>query len=88
MRTFVVEAVDSVDAGALVIAPQDEEIFRVFDLVGEKEAYGLERLFASINVVAEEEIVGFRRESAVLEESQEVIVLTVYITWKRSEIAK
>jgi hypothetical protein len=31
---LVVEAVDTVDGGAFVIAAQDEEIFGIFDLVG------------------------------------------------------
>ena len=30
---FVVEAIDAVDGRALVVAPEDEEVFRVFDLV-------------------------------------------------------
>ena len=35
MHTFVVEAVYAIDAGALVVAAQQEEILRIFDLVGE-----------------------------------------------------
>jgi hypothetical protein len=31
---FVVEAIDAVDRGAFVVAAQDEEVFRIFDLVG------------------------------------------------------
>lgn len=30
--TFIVETVDSVDAGAFVVSSQDEEVFWVFDL--------------------------------------------------------
>lgn len=33
LRTFVVKPIYSVDAGALVITSQDEEVFRVFDFV-------------------------------------------------------
>jgi hypothetical protein len=44
-----------------VIAAQDEEVFGIFDLVGEEEADDLERLLASIDVVAEEEVVGLCR---------------------------
>jgi hypothetical protein len=44
-----------------VVASEDEEVLRVFDLVGEEEADGLERLLASVDVVAEEEVVGFWR---------------------------
>jgi hypothetical protein len=74
---LVVEAVDAVDGGALVVAAQDKEVLGVLDLVGEQQADGLERLLAAIYVVAEEEVVGFGREAAVLEEAEEVIVLAV-----------
>ena len=75
--TFIVEAVDPVDAGALVVAPEQEEVLWVLDLVGEQEADGLQRLLAAVNVVPEEEVVGLGREAAVLEEPQEVVVLAV-----------
>jgi hypothetical protein len=31
---LIVEAIDTVDGGAFVIATQDEEVFGIFDLVG------------------------------------------------------
>jgi hypothetical protein len=31
---LIVEAIDTVDGGAFVIAAQDEEVFGIFDLVG------------------------------------------------------
>ena len=43
-QTFVVEAVDAVDAGALVVAAQQEKVLGVFDLVGQQQANGLQRL--------------------------------------------
>ena len=49
---FIIEAIDAVDRCAFVVPAKDEEIFWVFDFVCEKEADGLERLFASINVIA------------------------------------
>jgi hypothetical protein len=39
----------------------------------------------SIDVVAKEEVVGLRREAAVLEEAEEVEVLTVQVACKQSE---
>lgn len=38
---FVVEAIDTVDRGTLVVTAKDEEILRVLDLVGEEQANGL-----------------------------------------------
>lgn len=32
--TFIVEAVNSIDRGALVVAAEDEEVLRVFNLIG------------------------------------------------------
>lgn len=62
-----------------MVAAQDEEVFRVLDLVREQKANSLQGLLATINVVTEEQVVGFRRETAVLKKSQQVIVLPVYI---------
>lgn len=77
---FVVEAVDAVDAGALMVSAQDEEVFWVLDLVGEKQTDGFEGLLAAVDVIAEEEVVGFWWEAAVLEQAQEVVVLSVNVT--------
>mmetsp|Transcript_22516 Transcript_22516/g.74662 ORF Transcript_22516/g.74662 Transcript_22516/m.74662 type:complete len:231 (+) Transcript_22516:653-1345(+) len=46
-------------------------------LVAEEEQRALEPVRATVNVVAEEEVVGLRREAAVLEEPQQVVVLPV-----------
>ena len=77
---LVVEAVNSVDGRALVVATKDEEVLRVLDLVGEQEADGLKRLLASVDVVTQEEVVGLGREPAVLEQPEQVVVLPVDVT--------
>ena len=66
-RTFVVEPVYSVDTGTLVVSAQDEEVLRVLDLVCQQQTDRLQRLLSSIDVVTEEEVIGFWRESAILE---------------------
>jgi hypothetical protein len=50
--TFVVKAVDTVDTCAFVVSSQNEEVFRVLDLVSEEETDGFERLFASIYIIS------------------------------------
>lgn len=60
---LVIEAVDAVDSGALVVAAEDEEVFGVFYFVGEEEADYFEGLFAAVDVVTEEEVVGFGGEA-------------------------
>lgn len=77
---LIVETVDPVDGSALVVATQDEEVFRVLDLVCEEQADGLQRLLATVYVVAKEEVVGLWGETAILEQAEEVVVLTVNIT--------
>lgn len=77
---LVIEAVDTVDGGTLMVAAQNEEVLGVLDLVGKKQADGLERLLATVDVITKEQIVGLRRESTVLEKTQEVVVLSVDIT--------
>jgi hypothetical protein len=77
---LVVEAIDSVDRGALVVTSEDEEVFGVLDLVGKEQANGLKRLLTSVDVVTEEEVVGLGREATVLEESEKIVVLSVDIT--------
>jgi hypothetical protein len=79
-RTLIVESVNPVDRRALVVTTEDEEVLRVLDLVREEEADRLERLLASVDVVTEEEVVGFGRETTVLEEAEEVVVLAVDVT--------
>ncbi len=41
-----------------MVAAEDEEVFGVFDFVREEEAYYFDGLFASVNVVSEEEVIG------------------------------
>ena len=50
--TFVVEAVDAVNTGALVVTTQHEEVCRVFDFICEKEDNALQALLATVNVVS------------------------------------
>mmetsp|Transcript_6899 Transcript_6899/g.22622 ORF Transcript_6899/g.22622 Transcript_6899/m.22622 type:complete len:268 (-) Transcript_6899:35-838(-) len=74
---FIIEAIDAVDRRALVVATQKEEIFRVLDFVGEKQAHAFQAVFAPIHVVAKKEVVGVRGEAAVLEQPKQVVVLPV-----------
>lgn len=65
-----------------MVASQQEEILRVLNFVGQQEADGLQGLLAPVHVVPQKQVVGFRRETSVLEEPQEVIVLAVDVTCK------
>ena len=50
-----------------MVASQHEEVFRMFDLVGEKKAHALNGLFSSIDVIPQEEVVSVAGESSVFE---------------------
>jgi len=63
-----------------VVSSQDEEVFRILDLVGQEEADGLKRLLATVDIIAQEEVVGLGREASVFEESEEIVVLAVDIS--------
>ena len=77
---LVVETVDAVDGSTLVVTAENEEVLGVLDLVRQQKADGLERLLATVDVVAEEEVVCLGREATVLEQAQKIVVLTVDIT--------
>jgi hypothetical protein len=74
---LIVKTIDAIDRGAFVVASQNEEVFRVLDLVREKEADGLERLLATIDVVSKEQVVRLGREATILKEPEEIVVLPV-----------
>ncbi len=83
--TFVVEAIDAVNTGTLVVPSEQEEVFRVLDLVGEEEADGLQRLLPAVHVVPQEKVVGLWREATVLKQPQEVRVLAVDVPCKQGK---
>jgi hypothetical protein len=68
--TFIIKAVDSIDRGALVIPSQKEKVPWVLYLISQKEAYCFEGIFASVDIIAQKEIIAFRRKFAVIEKSQ------------------
>jgi len=48
---FVVETINTVDGGALVVSSQEEEVLRVLYLVSQEKANCLKTLLASVHVV-------------------------------------
>lgn len=78
--TLIIEAVDAVDAGTLVVPTEQEEVLWVLDLIGQQQADGLQRLLAPVHVVPQEQVVTLWREATVLEQPQKIIVLAVNVT--------
>lgn len=81
---FIVKPVYAVDRRALVVAPQQEEVLWVFDLVRQEQAYCLQALLPSVHVVPQEEVIRLRGEPAALKKPQEIGVLPVYVSCIRS----
>jgi hypothetical protein len=55
------------DIGTFVIASQQEKVLGILDFEAEQQEYRLETLFASVDIVAEEEVVGCGGEAAHFE---------------------
>jgi hypothetical protein len=70
-----------------VVPSQDEEVLGILDLVREQQADRLERLLATIDVVAQEQVIRFWGKAAVFEQTEEIIVLAVDITLKDELLA-
>ena len=64
-----------------MIAAKQEEILWVLDFIAEEQEYGLERLLASVYVVSEEQVVALRRKAAHLEQTNEIRILSMYISY-------
>lgn len=76
---FIIESVDSVDLGTLVITPQEEKVLWVLYFVAEQQCDGLKWLLPSVDIVSQEEVVGLRRESSILKDPKQIIVLPMYV---------
>ena len=63
-----------------MVTSKKEEILLKLDFVCQEQNDGLERVLASVDVVAKEEIVSLRWEPAILEESQQVSKLSMSVT--------
>jgi hypothetical protein len=81
--TFIIEAINSINGGALMIPSQQEEVLRVLDLIGQHETNTLNGLFSPVNIVPQEEVVLVAGVPSVLEQLDKVRVLAVDVAWVR-----
>ena len=77
---LVVEPIDTIDRGAFMVPTEDKEVFWILDLVCQEQADRLEGLLASIDIIAEEEVICFRWKTTVLEESEQIVVLAMNVS--------
>ena len=62
-----------------MITPEQEEVLRVLDLISEHKRNTLNRLFSSINIIAEEQIILIARVATVFKELNQVGKLAVNV---------
>ena len=80
---LIVEAINTVDLAALVVASEEEEVFLELDFVGEQENDGLEGLLATVDVISQEKVVSLGRVPSVLKQPEQVGELTMHVTYTR-----
>ena len=64
-----------------MVAAQYEKVFRILYLVRQQQANRLQTLLPAVHIVPQEEVVGLWREAAVLEQPQQVIILSVNVAY-------
>lgn len=78
--TLVKEAIDASYSCSFVIPSEKEEGFGMTDLVQQQEQDALDALTSSVDIVAKEEVVGIRGESRHVEETQQIMKLSMNVT--------
>ncbi len=69
----------SCNIGTFVVSPQQKEVLRVLDFVAEEEENSFETLFATVDIIAKEKIIGGGRKTTHFEEPYEVRVLAMNV---------
>jgi hypothetical protein len=73
-QTLVVEPIDLGDLPRLVVTPEDGHSISVTEFQGDEQGDGLDRVVASVDVVAHEEVVGVGGVASDAEELGEVVL--------------
>lgn len=86
LLTLIVETVNAIDAGTLMVTSQEEEVLGVLDFIGKEQTDSFYGLFSSVDVVSQEQVIGFWREAAIFEDFQKVWVLSMDIAYTIGQI--
>jgi hypothetical protein len=73
-KALVVEAVDLGDLARLVVTTEDGHTVAVTELERDEEGHCLDRVVATVNIVAHEEVVGVGRVTADAEQFRQVVL--------------
>lgn len=63
-----------------MIAPKQEKVFGILDLIAQQQKDVFQALLASVHVVSEEQVVCLWRPPAHVEQPEQVLVLSVCVT--------
>lgn len=63
-----------------MVSAKKKEVLRKLDFESQQQTYGFKRLFSSIDIISQKQIVCLRRKSTVLKETQQIKVLPMYVT--------
>ena len=79
----IIKSIHSVDLSNLVVTSKEEEVLGVLYFKSEKQAESLNGVLSTVNVVTKEQVVSLRRHTAKLKKLQQVIELSVQVTYKK-----
>ena len=69
-----------------MVPSKKKEVLWIPDLVRQQQASALNGVLPTIHIVAKEEVVGFRRESPYLKQPQQIIVLSMNVSYKHRQM--
>lgn len=82
-QALIIEAIDLCDLARLVVATENGDTILVADLECHQQGHSLDRVVATVHIVAHEQIVGVRRIAANAEQLHQVVELAVDVTADR-----
>jgi hypothetical protein len=77
---LVVEAVNSGNGGALMVTTEKEKVVGIIAFVDEEQRHDFQGILTTVYVVAQEEVIRRWRESSKLKQTQEIVILTMYVS--------
>ncbi len=77
---LIIESIDSVNRCTFMVSSKEKKVIRVLDFVSKQKAYRLYALFSSVHIVSKEQVVCMWWKTTILKQSQQIWILTVYVT--------
>jgi hypothetical protein len=76
---LIIEAINAGHVRTFMISSKKKEVFGILEFVAQQQENRLQTLLSTVNIVAQEKIVGCRRKPAHLEQSDKIRVLAMYV---------